>query len=240
MTNSFVSLLEPLASPRPARRPDAVAAEDAQDDGLREDARAEAARLRAQAQAEADEIRSDARVQAEALREAAWQEGFHNGREGGRDAVTLELEGQFRGREQDLRAEVAALVTHIGAARQALWERQEAEMVAFVLEIARKVIKTEVTQNPEIVTHVIANALRRVADKELVRIKVCPDEAERLRAGRENLLALVDGIKTLEIVDDRRVSAGGCVIETNGGTIDAKIETQLAEIERALDVEASA
>ncbi len=240
MTHSFVSLLQPLASPRPARRPDRDSAAPAPNDDLREDARAEAARVRAQAQAEADEIRSDARVQAEALREAAWQEGFHNGRESGRDAVTLELGSQFRAREQTLRAQVTALTDSIGAARQALWERQEAEMLAFVLEIARKVIKTEVTQNPAVIHAVIANALRRVADKDLVRIKVCPDEAEGLRAGREDLLALVDGIKTLEIVDDRRISAGGCVIETNGGTIDAKIETQLAEIERALDVEASA
>lgn len=236
MTSSFVSLLEPLASIAPAAKsrpcaPDAI---------QQEDARAEAARVCTQAQAEADEILSDARVQAEALREAAWQEGFHNGREGGRDAVTLELEAQFRAQKQALQAEVAALTGSIGAARQALWERQEAEMVAFVLEIARKVIKTEVTQNPEIIHAVIANALRRVANKDLIRIKVCPDEAERLRAGREDLLALVDGIKTLEIVDDRRISAGGCVIETNGGTIDAKIETQLAEIKRVLDVEASA
>ena len=51
---------------------------------------------------------------------------------------------------------------------------------------------------------------------------------------RDDLLSLLDGIKNLEIVDDRRVGDGGCVIETNAGTIDAKIETQLAEVERAL------
>jgi flagellar assembly protein FliH len=55
-----------------------------------------------------------------------------------------------------------------------------------------------------------------------------------VRASREDLIAMVDGIRNIEIVDDRRVDAGGCVIETNGGTIDAKLDTQLNEIGAAL------
>ena len=60
------------------------------------------------------------------------------------------------------------------------------------------------------------------------------DDLETVRAFREDLTALVDGIGQLEIVEDRRVSPGGCVVETTGGTIDARIETQFTEIESLL------
>ena len=239
---SFLESLRPLLPPQHAPPPSVVEPRHPQGElgnsavpapDLSE-SRARAAGLLEQARREADEMRDDARLQAEALREAAWQEGFHQGQESGRDAIEIKLRAAWETEKQALRAQVQEVVAHIGAARQALWERQEAEMVAFVLAIARQVIKTEVSQNPEVVRSVIQNALRRVTDKEQVRLRVSVGDAGHVRAMREDLLTMLDGLRHLEIVDDRRVGDGGCVIETGGGTIDAKIETQLAEIERAL------
>jgi flagellar assembly protein FliH len=98
------------------------------------------------------------------------------------------------------------------------------------------VVKTEVTQNPEVIRALIANAVRRITDKENVRVRVSVADAPHVKEMRQEILELMDGLRHLEIVDDRRVGDGGCVIETNAGTIDAKIETQLSEIARALGV----
>ena len=188
----------------------------------------------AQARLEAAELLEDAQIQSEALRNAAWQEGFYEGQTAGRAAAETTAREEWDTEKLALRSQVSEIVASIGAARQALWERQEAEMVAFVLAIARQVIKTEVAQNPEVVRSVIQSALRRVTDKEQVRVRVSVGDAGRVRAMREDLLSTLDGLHHLEIVDDRRVGDGGCVIETGAGTIDAKIETQLAEVERAV------
>ena len=109
-------------------------------------------------------------------------------------------------------------------------------MVALALDIARQVIKTEVSQNPAVVQAVLANALRRITDKDNVRVRVSVSDAPRVKEAREDLMEIVDGLRFLEIMEDRRVGDGGCVIETNAGTIDAKIETQIAEVARALGV----
>jgi flagellar assembly protein FliH len=69
-----------------------------------------------------------------------------------------------------------------------------------------------------------------------VRVRVSVADAPHVKEMRQEILELMDGLRHLEIVDDRRVGDGGCVIETNAGTIDAKIETQLSEIARALGV----
>ena len=109
-------------------------------------------------------------------------------------------------------------------------------MLALTLDIARQVVKTEVQQNPEVIRQVISNAIRRVTDKENVRIRVSVADAPCVKEMRDDLLEVIDGLRHLEIIDDRRVGEGGCVIETNAGTIDAKIETQFGEVARALGV----
>lgn len=232
----WLQMLEPLTEPPPAWRPVAEAPAPAPVPPDLDALRAEADAVLVQARAEAAEMLEDAGVQAEALREAAWQEGHHQGKAEAQAAVEAELRAAWDARRDALRAELENIVAEIGATRQALWARQESEMVALSLDIARQVVKTEVTQNPEVVRALIANALRRLTDKDNVRVRVSLADAPRIKEARQDLMEMVDGLRHLEIVDDRRVGEGGCVIETNAGTIDAKIETQLAEVARALGV----
>ncbi len=232
---TFLELLEPLF---PVAPPPMTIPPPAPPELETPEARMQAAGILERAQREAESLLEDARVQADTLREAAWQEGFHDGQTTGRTAMELTLRDEWEAEKRALRAQIQKIVADIGAARQALWEGQEAEMVAFVLTVARQVIKTEVTQNPEVIRAVIQNALRRVTDKEQVRIRVSVGDAPAVRAMRDELLAMTDGLRQLEIMDDRRVGDGGCVIETGAGTIDAKIETQLLEVERAVGMNA--
>ena len=200
------------------------------------DLKAEAEAMLESARAEAAEMLDDAQAQAEALREAAWQEGFHQGQTEAHAAVEAELRAEWAGRQEALRAELDAIAADIAVAREKLWQCQESEMVALALDIARQVIKTEVTQNPAVVHAVLANALRRITDKDNVRVRVSVADAPRVKEARQDLMETVDGLRFIEIVEDRRVGDGGCMIETNAGTIDAKIETQVAEVARALGV----
>ncbi len=230
---SWLDTLEPLSEPLPRFSNNAPEAEPNIDLA---DLRAEAEAALASAQAEAAELIDDARTQAEALREAAWQEGFYQGKLEARAAVETEMQAEWAARQEALRAEMDSIAADIGAAREALWLSQESEMVALSLDIARQVIKTEVSQNPAVVHAVLANALRRITDKDNVRVRVSVADAPRVKEAREDLMEIVDGLRFIEIVEDRRVGDGGCVIETNAGTIDAKIETQIAEVARALGV----
>ena len=238
LATPWLQLLQPLAeTPRPRPEPREETAPGPPPNAVDLTAvQAEADALFARARAEAAELREDAQVQAEALREAAWQEGHHQGRVEAQAAVEAEMRALWGARQAAMRAEVDEIITRIAAAREALWAQQETQMVGLALDIARQVVKTEVTQNPEVVRALIANALRRITDKDNIRVRVSVADAPRVKEIRQDLMEMVDGLRNLEILDDRRVGTGGCVIETNAGTIDAKIETQLAEVARALGV----
>ena len=198
------------------------------------EARAEAMSIIADARREASTLLADARDQAEAMREAAWQEGKHDGEAAARVDVEQQLRVEMDTFRDDMRADLQEIVDSVADGRRKLWEQQEGQMLAFVLDISKQVIKTEVQQNENVLMEIVRNAMRRVTDKDNMRIRVAASDAPRIKAAREDIMQIVDGIKTLEIVDDRRIGPGGCVIETNAGTIDAKIETQLGEIERTL------
>jgi flagellar assembly protein FliH len=107
-------------------------------------------------------------------------------------------------------------------------------MLELVLEVARKVVREELKLQPAHVLAIVRDALRRVQGVGRLRIRANPLDVDLLRQNRPLLLQVVEGIESIEIVEDRRVDQGGCVIETEQGVYDARIRTQLGEIERAL------
>jgi flagellar assembly protein FliH len=41
----------------------------------------------------------------------------------------------------------------------------------------------------------------------------------------------MEGVKSIQVAEDSSVGPGGCVIETDFGEVDARISSQLAELE---------
>lgn len=190
---------------------------------------------RFQAAEEAQQLMAEAYAQAELVREEARQEGYDEGYLAGQLAGAQAAKVQGEQEREAYRADIVDFIAHIEVERQRIWQEAEPQIMAFVLEIAQKVVKNEVQVNREAALSVTRNALRRVVDKENIRIRVNALDLETLRAAREDLLSLVDGMRHIEIVEDRRVDAGGCIVETNAGMIDAKVDTQLAEVNTLLE-----
>lgn len=186
--------------------------------------------LRLQAGEEAQQMLAEAARQAETIRAEAREQGYRAGFAEGYEAGMAAARAEVDAERAQFRSALDALVARIEEERQRLWKEAEPQIIAFVLEIAQRIVKEEAQINRDIALSVIRNALRRVVDTETIRIRVHLEDLEIVRASREDLMTLVDGIRHLEIVEDRRVAPGGCIVETSAGTIDARLETQCAEI----------
>ena len=66
-------------------------------------------------------------------------------------------------------------------------------------------------------------------------MRVNPSDLERMREHRDEFLSSGD-IKNFRVIEDQRVDRGGVVVETDGGTIDARISPQLNEAKRVLHI----
>jgi flagellar assembly protein FliH len=176
----------------------------------------------AQATAAAERIVGDAAAEAERLLEAAYREGLESGRAAAREELAGTLEALRSGCDQ--------LADH--AAR--LEEEAVAEATLLAVEVAARILRAEVAARPERVSEVVRGAIRRAGDRSTLVARVHPDDLAACRATVPEIVASMGGISRLEVVDDPRVTAGSCVLETAAGDVDATFESQLGRVLRAL------
>ncbi len=217
---------------------DTIASKERQLRQMGEPEPAEITMMRIQASEEAKTLVGEALDKAQSIeqeaREKGYQSGYDRGYQDGKAKAEAEVTQQASETSTQYRLEIEGFINHIERERQHNWSCVEPDVIALVFELAKQVIKQEVTASKTVCISIIQNALRRVADSSSLRIRVHADDLEMVRANRANLLALIDGIPHIEIVDDKRVSPGGCVIDTDAGSIDSRIETQMQEVDEAL------
>jgi flagellar assembly protein FliH len=131
-------------------------------------------------------------------------------------------------------ARLDSLVSSLQAERTEFFDRIEPEIVRLAIAIAEKIIGAELELNPDRVLEMVRSAMKRLRDRESLRISVNPADFARVKEARDDLIGAVDGVRKLEIVEDRRTDPGGCVIESPNGTLDARVKTQIDQIATAL------
>lgn len=182
-----------------------------------------------EAEREAQRIIEEAQKEAEALRRRAYEEGWREGEKRAKEAVQKSWEEKIAVFERILREFTKARDHNFRVLQEPLCE--------LVFALAEKVIQREAERAP-FVGETITRALLRLAQRERVIVRVHPEECALVRDMKEDLFRRVDGLEFLEVKEDPRVAKGGCVVETQFGNVDARIETQIAilreEIERLL------
>ena len=117
--------------------------------------------------------------------------------------------------------------------RKKIIKDAEGEVLRLALKVSEQIIKSEVSLHRDVSLNIVSDAISRVSDREQVIIKVNREDLENTKKYKDRIGSIVDGIKSLSIVEDSAVEPGGCVIETNLGYVDARISTKIATIEEA-------
>jgi flagellar biosynthesis/type III secretory pathway protein FliH len=183
------------------------------------DAATRAQALVAQAQAEADGIRV-------ASRALGHDEGVAAGR--------TEIEAQLAQTVSSLQS----LIEEARAQRQIVIESAEPELVRLAMSIAERIVHEQITVDPKVVVDNVRQALTRLVGREVVTLRVNPADLDTIRAHRDTI-ANANDVEHLRVVEDQRVDRGGVIVETDAGTIDAKVSTQIREARRTLLAEPS-
>ena len=101
--------------------------------------------------------------------------------------------------------------------------------------MAEQIVGRAVTLAPDLMTEIVGAALDACRPRgDWVRVRVHPDDAPAVTAHRDRIAGRAPAGAALEIVADDAVGRHGCIIETAVGRVDARLETQLAALERAL------
>ncbi len=194
-------------------------------DQERQKAEAEARRIKAEAEDTAKRIVEEA----EARRDEMYAETH----------TTARKEASEEGWKEG-KAEVDRLVERLHSIinssiqkRREIIEDVEIQLIDLVLLISRKVIKTISEKQKNVVTQNIIHALKKIKARGDVAIRVNLGDLELTTRHTEDFLAIVEN-SSIKVLEDSSVDKGGAVIETDFGQIDARIHSQLREIEEKI------
>ena len=160
-----------------------------------------------------------------ALEAAAFQRGCEQGRLEGLDAGRREVAPVIK--------QLRQVMGDLQAAWRQLQGQAEHDAVGLALAVARKILGREPSVTPEQVLDVVKAAVAKVSDQDRILIRIDPADIEVVRTHDETIDAWVEKAGAVTIEADNSVGPGGCVIETDFGDVDARLEKQLEVIEAA-------
>lgn len=164
---------------------------------------------------------AEAEQKAEQRMREARQGGYREGEAAGRKQAEAAVQATVEKLAQSI-AEIAAL-------RPRLMREAEADLVELSIGIARRILRRELSVDPDALEGLVHAALEKLPGQQILRIRVHGELEPALRRALEKA-----GRRSIAIAADGTLERGSVWVETGRGKLDASLETQLAEIGRGL------
>lgn len=206
----------------------------------REQCTKEADRILAQAKEQSELQISEAQQQAERMiaeAETSRQKICDHSKAEG---IRLGKEEGFRAGQEEVRyltERLHKMIEEVMGRRQGILRETERQIVDLVLLMTRKVVKVISENQRAVISANVVHALRKVRTRGAVTLRVNLADVELVTQHKQEFIAAVERVDDLTVVEDTSVGRGGCVVETDFGEIDARVASQLHELEqRVLEV----
>ena len=110
----------------------------------------------------------------------------------------------------------------------------EDTMLKLSVRVAEKIIGEQLKLHPDTIVSIIKEVLQGVRFGKHLIIQVNEEDAPEVRSRVTSLRASLGVSNEIEIVASTSVPRGGCLIESELGVVDARLETQLKCLEDVL------
>ena len=114
-----------------------------------------------------------------------------------------------------------------------LQESLAREAAKLAIAIAAKVLDEQLSIKPELVEKIALNALQGSVIGDAVTIILHPEDQPIIKKRTKDLKRLADGA-SIGLETDETINRGGCIVRTEFGEVDARIETLLESVREHL------
>jgi flagellar assembly protein FliH len=163
----------------------------------------------------------------ESLRQDAYDEGFKLGQaEGFKQGLTNGLKNG----EQRIQQQLKTLIEEFATPMKAQEDRIEKVLLELTLEISKGIIKRELSIDSTCVLTILEHIFTEIDDQEQkFRIQLNPMD---LNTVSQYLLSQHGDQARYQLIEDKKITQGGCIVRSDAHYIDVRIETRL---KKALD-----
>jgi len=190
---------------------------------IKHNAEKEAADVVANAKAEAERILENAHNEEQRIFDKSQKDGYDKGHEEGYQTGNAEADR--------LVERLHKIIDSVQDKRQDILDNTEQQIVDLVLLMTRKVVKIMSENQKSVIMANVVQALKKVKGRGDVTLRVNLADIKLTTDHVKDFINQVENIKNISIVEDSSVDRGGCIVETDFGAIDARIASQLSELE---------
>ena len=160
---------------------------------------------------------------------------FDEGYQLGYDLAQSELKKKYEEKLNEKYSELNSLILSIEEKMKEFENLFAGKVLDFSFFISQKILHREI-KNESIIRNSLSESVKKVLGANSLIIKINPAEIEAISKENEQLLNSSTFSK-ISFEPDERVELGGCIIESEIGSVDARITSQLNEIKKILDTE---
>ena len=158
-------------------------------------------------------------LQEEAYKKA-YELGFEEGTKKAISDKTIELDSRAQ--------ELDQLLLSLNHVKQEMIHQNEAHMMKMIYEIASKLAFDHIHEHQEVILKLIKKSIEQAQAEENVNVLVSNEQIEFLEKIKLTDKREDEFLKKVRFVGSDTVSVGSCVVETNYGIIDARIEERIS------------
>lgn len=175
-----------------------------------------------QAQTEAARIIAQAEENSQIIAQVAHDQAVHE--------VQQKFEAEVAEKVTEIRNQLVETIAEISKLANEITNRVEPQLIELALQIAKKIVGREVTIDREIALTLVKVSLGKLHNRSIAEVHLNPADFAFVQTHQEKL----NFRGSLELVEDKTISVGGCLVHTETGDIDARIESQFDEIAHGL------
>ncbi len=160
------------------------------------------------------------------VQESAYKEAYQLGLDEGKHEAFQSFSKQI---SEQLEV-FGSLISSLGKLKMELVSSNESSLMKLLVYMASRIAFHEVEINPDVILKVIRQATEMSQDEERVVVSVSEKEIEFIEQLKKESKKEFEFLKQVQLEASPNISAGGCVIETNYGVVDAQIEERVNKL----------
>lgn len=173
--------------------------------------------------AQKDKINAQVLEKLKEVQEGAYKEGHDLGLIEGTEKALQEAKNDLHER---LKA-MDTLLQNIETLKSRLLIDNEAQLVRLVFLVAKKMALRDLEQNREAVLEILKHVVGEMQTDERITVKLSAEDLYFLEGLQDKVKERIQNFERIQFSADEKVKSGGCLIETEYGSVDASVDERV-------------
>lgn len=182
----------------------------------------------AKAREEANGIVQKAISERARIEKESHQKGLESAREEARVEALATVE--------DALGKIEAIALELKTTKDKFLRAGSDAMVSIITAVLEKILRGRIHVSPVLILQTIDTAIHSISAGDRISVRVHPDDLGTAESYTREIISRVEGLTEVAFTADPGITRGGALIESDFGRVDARLESQLAEILREIEV----